>query len=107
MVPDAAIVLIGPSDMSRLNEGVFESYPLLPYTVDRMRKMCAEQGVAFWDLFSAMGGLNSMPAWVSQGLAGKDYIHFSPRGASIASQHFYEALMTAYTDWTSKKMVQP
>ncbi|MEY4973800.1 MAG: hypothetical protein RLZZ55_587 [Bacteroidota bacterium] len=106
-VPDAAIVLIGPSDMSRLNEGVFESFPLLPYTVDRMRKMCAEQGVAFWDLFSAMGGLNSMPAWVSQGLAGKDYVHFSPRGASIASQHFYEALMTAYTEWASKKSVQP
>jgi lysophospholipase L1-like esterase len=102
MVPGAAIVLIGPSDMSRLNEGVFESYPLLPYTVERMRKMCAEQGVAFWDLFGAMGGLNSMPAWVAQGLAGKDYIHFSPRGASIASQHFYEALMTAYSDWKTK-----
>ncbi|MFM6946943.1 MAG: GDSL-type esterase/lipase family protein [Flavobacteriales bacterium] len=99
MVPGAAIVLIGPSDMSRLNEGVFESYPLLPYTVERMRKMCAEQGVAFWDLYGAMGGLNSMPAWVAAGLAGKDYIHFSPRGASIASQHFYEALMTAYSDW--------
>ena len=104
MVPGAAIVLIGPSDMSRLNEGVFESYPLLPYTVERMRKMCAEQGVAFWDLFGAMGGLNSMPAWVAQGLAGKDYIHFSPRGASIASQHFYEALMTAYSDWKQKSV---
>ncbi|MEN9743998.1 MAG: hypothetical protein RLZZ65_1803 [Bacteroidota bacterium] len=102
MVPGAAIIFIGPSDMSRLNEGVFESYPLLPYTVDRMKKMCAEQGVAFWDLYSAMGGLNSMPAWVAQGLAGKDYVHFSPRGASIASQHFYEALMSAYSDWSQQ-----
>ena len=41
LVPDAAIILIGPSDMSRLNAGVFETYPLLPYTVDRMQKMCA------------------------------------------------------------------
>lgn len=102
MVPGAAMILIGPSDMSRLTEGVFESYPLLPYTVDQMRKMSAEQGLAFWDLFGAMGGLNSMPAWVAEGLAGKDYIHFSPRGASIASQHFYEALMTAYSEWKQK-----
>lgn len=103
LVPDAAIILIGPSDMSRLQDGVFETYPLLPYTVDRMQKMCAENGVAFWNLYAAMGGLNSMPAWVSQGLAGKDYVHFSPRGASIASQYFFEAFGAAYTEWEAKK----
>jgi hypothetical protein len=103
LVPDAAIILIGPSDMSRLNAGVFETYPFLPYTVDRMQKMCAENGVAFWNLYGAMGGYNSMPAWVSQGLAGKDYVHFSPRGASIASQYFDEAFGAAYTVWQAKK----
>ena len=103
LVPDAAIILIGPSDMSRLNAGVFETHPLLPYTVERMQKMCADNGVAFWNLYGAMGGYNSMPAWVVQGLAGKDYVHFSPRGASIASQYFYEAFGAAYTDWLTKK----
>jgi len=103
LVPNAAVILIGPSDMSRLNDGVFETYPLLPYTVDRMQKMCAENGVAFWNLYAAMGGMNAMPAWVTQGLAGKDYVHFTPRGASIASQYFYEAFGAAYTDWLSKK----
>ncbi len=103
LVPDAAIILIGPSDMSRLHDGIFETYPYLPYTVDRMQKMCAENGVVFWNLFAAMGGKNSMPAWVAQGLAGKDYVHFSPRGASIASQYFFEAFGTAYSEWQSKK----
>jgi len=103
LVPDAAIILIGPSDMSRLNEGIFETYPLLPYTVDCMRKMCGDTGAAFWNLYAAMGGYNSMPSWVEQGLAGKDYIHFSPRGASIASEYFYEAFGAAYSDWLSKK----
>ncbi|MEY4286857.1 MAG: hypothetical protein RL511_943 [Bacteroidota bacterium] len=103
LVPDAAIILIGPSDMSRLQDGIFETYPLLPYTVDRMQKMCAENGVAFWNLYAAMGGRNSMPSWVSQGLAGKDYVHFSPRGASIASQYFFEAFGAAYTEWEAKK----
>jgi lysophospholipase L1-like esterase len=103
LVPDAAIILIGPSDMSRLHDGIFETYPYLPYTVDRMQKMCAENGVVFWNLYAAMGGKNSMPAWVAQGLAGKDYVHFSPRGASIASQYFFEAFGTAYSEWQSKK----
>jgi lysophospholipase L1-like esterase len=103
LVPDAAIILIGPSDMSRLHDGVFETYPYLPYTVDRMQKMCAENGVAFWNLYAAMGGKDSMPAWVAQGLAGKDYVHFSPRGASIASQYFFEAFGAAYSEWQSKK----
>ncbi|MBM3917192.1 MAG: hypothetical protein FJ349_06200 [Sphingomonadales bacterium] len=103
LVPDAAIILIGPSDMSRLNDGVFETYPLLPYTVDRMQKMCLDNGVAFWNLYATMGGFNSMPAWVSQGLAGKDYVHFTPRGASIASQYFFEAFGAAYSNWLSKK----
>lgn len=99
LVPSAAIILIGPSDMSRLNEGVYETYPFIPYTVECMRKMCGDNGVAFWNLFGAMGGLNSMPAWVEQGLAGKDYIHFSPRGASIAAQYFFDAFGKAYNDW--------
>lgn len=103
LVPDAAIILIGPSDMSRLHDGVFETYPYLPYTVDRMQTMCTDNGVTFWNLYAAMGGKNSMPAWVSQGLAGKDYVHFSPRGASIASQYFYEAFGAAYSAWQSKK----
>jgi lysophospholipase L1-like esterase len=103
LVPDAAIILIGPSDMSRLHDGIFETYPYLPYTVDRMQKMCAENGVVFWNLYGAMGGKNSMPAWVAQGLAGKDYVHFSPRGASIASQYFFEAFGAAYSEWQSEK----
>jgi lysophospholipase L1-like esterase len=106
-VPGAAILVIGPSDMSRLNEGVFETYPYLPYTVERMKKMCAESGAAFWDLYTAMGGYNSMPTWVAQGLAGKDYVHFSPRGASIASQKFYDAFSAAYATWLEAEGGKP
>jgi hypothetical protein len=64
-----------------------------------MKKTCDETGAAFWDLYAAMGGKNSMPSWVSQGLAGKDYIHFTPRGASYASQLFYDAFIAEYAKW--------
>jgi hypothetical protein len=64
-----------------------------------------ECGAGYWDLFAAMGGVNSMPSWVEKGYAGKDYVHFSNRGASIASELFYEAFGAEYTRW--KKGIKP
>lgn len=99
LAPDAMIIVIGPSDMSRLNEGIYETYPLLPYCVEKMKEATTSAGGAFWNLYAAMGGKNSMPAWVEKGLAGSDYIHFSNGGAKFASQLFYNALISEYAKW--------
>ena len=100
--PSAAIVVIGPSDMSRFEDGMYLTYPLLPYCVEQMRKASMEVEAGYYDLYSAMGGENSMPAWVAKGLAGNDYIHFSNRGASIASQLFYDAFSSEYAKWKTQ-----
>lgn len=100
--PNLAIMVIGPSDMSKLTDGVYETYPLLPYCVQQMKKASLEMNAGFWDLFDAMGGINSMPAWVEKDLARSDYIHFSIKGASIASQLFYDALMAEYLKYTKE-----
>jgi len=97
--PGAAIIVIGPSDMSKNNEGIYETYEFLPYCVQMMKKVTLESGGAFWSIYAAMGGKNSMPSWVEQGLAGNDHIHFSNGGAKIASQKFYEALIAEYAKW--------
>ncbi len=100
--PNAAIIVIGPSDMSRLSQGIYETYPLLPYCVEQMKRVTTEVGGAYWDLYGAMGGRNSMPSWVEKGLAGNDYIHFSNRGASIAAQKFYDAFIAEYVNWANQ-----
>lgn len=99
MNPSAMVVVIGPSDMSKNEEGIFETYEFLPYCVKQMKKVTEESGGAFWNLYAAMGGKNSMPSWVEQGLAGNDHIHFTNAGAKIASQKFYEAFIAAYARW--------
>ena len=96
MNPGAAIIVIGPSDMSKNDEGIYETYEYLPYCVTQMRKATQEAGGAFWNLYAAMGGQNSMPSWVEKGLAGNDHIHFSNAGAKFASQKFYDAFISAY-----------
>ena len=97
--PSAAIIVIGPSDMSRMEDGIYVTYPFLPACVRAMRKAATEVGAGYYDMYNAMGGKNSMPSWVEQGLAGNDYIHFSNKGASIASQLFYEAFSAEYAKW--------
>ena len=64
-----------------------------------MKIQSLKAGASYWDLYDAMGGKNSMFAWVNNGLAGKDYVHFSHKGASKASQLFYNALISAYKEW--------
>lgn len=97
--PSATIMVIGPSDMSYQSINGWSTYKMLPYLVHEMTKVTKEVGGTYWDLFSAMGGENSMPSWVDKGLAGKDYIHFSNKGASIASELFFEAFGAAYAKW--------
>lgn len=97
--PGAMVVVIGPSDMSKLEASIYSTYKYLPYCVQQMKKVTIAAGGAFYSLYHSMGGKNSMPAWVEKGLAGKDHIHFSSSGAKIASQKFYEAFIAEYGKW--------
>lgn len=101
--PSAAIIVIGPSDMSKLSDGIYDTYNFLPYCVSQMKKAAASEGAGYWDLFKAMGGKNSMPSWVENGLAGRDYIHFTNKGASIASQLFYDAIELEFSNWKAQQ----
>jgi hypothetical protein len=68
-----------------------------------MKKAAASEGAGYWDLYKAMGGMNSMPSWVETGLAGRDYIHFTNKGASIASQLFYDAIELEFSNWKAQQ----
>lgn len=105
LCPNAAIVFIGPADMSYKNDLYYETYPLLEYVRDLLKKVVHENGCAYWDMFEAMGGKNSMPSWVSADppLAGSDYTHFTPKGAALISELFYYALETEYNNFNTRK----
>ena len=48
--------------------------------------------MAYWSMFEAMGGKNSMKYWVDQKLASSDYTHFSASGTKVVSELFFVAL---------------
>ncbi len=97
---NANVIFIGPSDMTTTDSGQLKTYPLLPYLNKILKKTCVENGIAFWSMYDAMGGKNSMQHWVDQGLAANDYTHFSPSGTKIISELFFLAL---YLDLNNKK----
>lgn len=94
------VIFIGPSDMTTNANGQMITYPLLPYLNKTLKQMCTENDVAFWSMYDAMGGENSMKHWVDQGLAATDYTHFSPSGTKIISELFFLSL---YLDLNDKK----
>ncbi|MFN4233316.1 MAG: hypothetical protein ACK4IK_00770 [Bacteroidia bacterium] len=103
--PGIGIIVIGPSDMSYKEGENYVSYPLLPNVRDALKDATLKAGGAFWDMYNAMGGKNSMPSWVNADppLAAPDYTHFSPQGATYIAELFYDAFIAAYNDYTKRK----
>lgn len=101
--PKAVIVFIGPSDMSKSVGGSRQSYPFLPEYVAGLRDMALQHGAAYWSIYDAMGGWNSMLSWVDQGYAGKDYMHFSQKGADIMGDRLADAFMAHYRYYQFRK----
>lgn len=94
--PSARILFVGPSDMSTRIRGQLQTYPILPELIDSLAATAVSHGAAYWSIYHAMGGQNSMPEWSRQGFAGQDYIHFSQRGADLMGDRLSQALDNSY-----------
>ena len=87
--------------MSVKENGEYTTYSNLEPVRDALKKAALESGCAFWDMYEAMGGRNSMPSWVfaDPPLAISDFVHFNPRGARIIGEMFYNAFIYEYDQW--------
>ena len=82
--PGVSILFIGPSDMMRLNEGEWQTYPMVAYMDRLLQKMAREENIAYFSLYDWMGGAGSMLRWQEDGLASADGVHFYRSGARKA-----------------------
>lgn len=96
--PDADIVFIGPADMEKLINGKWVTYPGLAITIQTLREIAQENGIAYWDMHRVMGGNGAISKWVKQNpaLGFTDHVHFTRRGAAYMGQLFSEALKVHY-----------
>ncbi len=88
--PNAAIVFTTNNDsylyrryVNKNGEKVQES----------MLKMAKRYDAGVWDLYSVMGGLNSIVLWQKNGLAQSDKVHFTREGYLMVADLFFNALV--------------
>ncbi|MGI4737176.1 MAG: hypothetical protein ACRYG7_18570 [Janthinobacterium lividum] len=96
--PQASILIIGMSDKSSRLDGEFVTDPSVPLLLAAQRRTAQRNHAAFWNLFEAMGGENSMVSWVEDTppLANKDYTHVNFRGAHKIAGLLFDYLMGEY-----------
>jgi hypothetical protein len=107
-MPHASILIISTGDKSlRQGGGEYVTDPSVPLVIEVQKRVAEKTGVAFWNLYEAMGGYNSMVKWV-QGdtvLAGKDYTHPNFRGAKKIADMLYKHLIAEYKIYVKRQKV--
>src|SRR5690606_35913396 len=75
-------------------------YPLMEYYISQLRAASLEAGAAYWDMYRAMGGKNSMITWVEEyKWAGEDYTHFSNAGVKNISRLLFQSILIEYKNY--------
>ena len=76
---------------------------------DAQREIAQRCEIAFWDMFSAMGGENSMVKFVNSTppLAAKDYTHLTFRGGKKIARHLVETILFERERYAKKKKKRP
>jgi hypothetical protein len=96
--PGVSILVISMPDRSALIAGEYQTPAALPGFIRLQQRVAAKEQVAFFDLYDAMGGANSMKKWVEgqPKLAGDDYTHPNGAGAAKIASLVYDYLMKGY-----------
>lgn len=104
MNPNASFIVIGPADMAIKHQTDFVTHPFLENVRDELREAALSTGCVFWDMYTIMGGENSMVEWVNAepALACSDYIHFTRKGAKTIAKQLYQELMDEYEKYKTK-----
>ena len=92
--PGADILMLGVSDRSHKHGSSYSTMPAVLSLLRAQRQTAKRTEVAFWSIFAAMGGQNSMVKYVNSNWASKDYTHLSFRGGREIAQALFDAIIT-------------
>lgn len=101
LVPEAPIIVIGPSDMATKDGLGMTTYPMLVHVRHALKRAAIEAEALYWDVFEVMGGEGSMAQWVkaSPPLASADHVHFTNLGARKIAELFQKTIEAEWGLW--------
>ncbi len=104
--PNSSILLLGISDRSCKIDGEYTSLPSIPIMIETQRYIAKTTQIAYWDLFTAMGGKNSMIRYADSckpAMANKDYTHLTYPGGKYIAHVFAKSLLFESNRYYGKK----
>ncbi|HKY39724.1 MAG TPA: GDSL-type esterase/lipase family protein [Polyangiaceae bacterium] len=106
-LPEASCLVIGAMDRAAKVGDEIVSLRVMPELLANQKRAALDAGCAFFDTWTAMGGVRSMPRWVRKGLGQADLTHPTAVGAEIIGTWIYRALMQSYGAWSEAGTVAP
>ena len=104
--PDASFLIVGVGDRENKDEnGDLRTMPGVKRLIRYQQALAAETGVAFWNMFEAMGGEGSMVEMVNHKpqMANYDYTHINFRGGKHIAGLLFETLMYGKEQYEKRK----
>jgi len=107
--PHASFLLMSVSDRSSNSRGKFETMNAIPAMRNAQRMIAQQTQIAFWDMYQAMGGENSMVRFVTSkpALAAKDYTHLNFNGGKKLAGSLVKSLLYSNERHQKKYVEKP
>lgn len=105
-LPEASILVMSPMDRGvRLPDGGVGTLPSIRRLVAVQKRVARDNGCAFFDTFTAMGGEGTMGRWYEQEprLVTGDYTHTTKPGSDRVARLFVGALRAARAEWGARE----
>ena len=95
-MPGTSILIVGCSDREERTADGWHTMKGVLGLIQAQKRVAINTGVAFWDLYSAMGGEGSIVKMEQQGEANSDYTHINYKGGDRIARYLFDALMLGY-----------
>jgi hypothetical protein len=102
-LPGSSCLVVGAMDRAAKVGDEIVSLRVMPELLENQKRAALDEGCAFFDTWTAMGGPRSMPRWVKKGLGQADLTHPTGVGAEIIGTWLYRALMARYETYKSTR----
>jgi lysophospholipase L1-like esterase len=98
--PGSACLVVGPLDAVLGPEAArpFQQRADLLEVIELERRIAQEEGCAFFDMFTAMGGTGSLQRFHARGLVHDDLVHPRGKGLDVLGAMLSDALLGAWSD---------
>lgn len=102
--PKTSFLLLSVSDRGTNKEGNVVTMESIPKMRTMQREIAMKSGIAFWDMFEAMGGRNSIANYTEAKppLAAKDYTHLTHLGGDKIGRKLADALLHEFNKHEKK-----